>query len=107
MLDQPAVARTSVVPVKLPNGAIAAVEITARASEATVSGGAGLLNADNLGPAIEGYARLALDALKAVSPKKCELELNFAVTLEGGALTALLVKGNADASIKLTLIWET
>ena len=55
---------------------------------------------------IERIARDVLEAAKRASPSKAAVELEFGVAIEQGQLVALLGKGKAEGSIKVTLEWS-
>lgn len=48
---------------------------------------------------------ILVEKLKAVKPTRATVELHFGFTLEAGKLTALLVSGQAEASLTITLEW--
>jgi hypothetical protein len=56
---------------------------------------------------IERIAREVLEAAKQASPSRAAVELAFGVAIEQGQLVALLGKGKAEGSIKITLEWES
>lgn len=54
---------------------------------------------------IETMGREVLDALKRAAPSKASVELGFGLVVESGKLFALIGKGSAEASLKVTLEW--
>ena len=55
--------------------------------------------------AIGGIAKPLVSMLKEVQPRKATLEFGVEVAVEAGKLTALLVKGTADATLTIALEW--
>lgn len=48
-----------------------------------------------------------LAAMKKIRPTKATVELGFGIAVESGGLVALFGKGKGDASITVTLEWES
>ena len=92
--------------VTLPNGASALVEVDERGAPGETMVAARAYTMDGVREAIEGYCGVVLAAMKVVSPSNCDVEMAFKIATEAGALTALLVNGTAEASIKVTLTWK-
>ena len=98
---------TTIIPVKLESG-------TVIRAEATVVGGKEEDVADlklprdigDLTEAISGVSESVLAALRKVQPKKASVEFGVEVAVEAGHLTALLVRGSGNATIKVTLEWS-
>ncbi|MEU0130364.1 CU044_2847 family protein [Streptomyces sp. NPDC006289] len=80
-----------------PDGADAAQDIAAR----------GLPSLGDVGSAITGMARLARDAVRAAQPDSASIEFGVDVKVESGKLTGLVVSGSANATLKVTLNWES
>jgi Trypsin-co-occurring domain 1 len=55
--------------------------------------------------AIEGVAKMISSSLKAVKPTKVSAEIGIEFAVESGQLTALFVKGNGKANLKISLEW--
>lgn len=55
---------------------------------------------------IEKIGRDVLDALRRVAPDSASVELSFGLAVQSGVLVTMLAKGQADASIKVTLEWH-
>lgn len=46
------------------------------------------------------------DAIRAAKPQEASVEIGFSFTAKTGKLTALLVEGGGEASLKVTLTWK-
>lgn len=55
--------------------------------------------------AIEGVADALISTFKKVKPSGATVEFGIEVGVEAGKLTALLVKGSANATLKITITW--
>jgi hypothetical protein len=96
-----------VVEVELPNGAI----VLART--AVVDGGGAekvgwgdRFTFDDVSKAIEGVTDAVREALAKAAPDKVSVTLGFELAVKAGKLTALLVGGDAKASVAVTLEWD-
>ena len=101
---------TDVVPVRLPNGAELLVEVSRERGPQEVSGRRGIaapefFSLDGLREALEGLVQLVHSAVRAVAPDKVSVELALSCKASGGKLTAVLVQGGAESSLKITLEW--
>jgi hypothetical protein len=56
---------------------------------------------------IERVGRDVLDALKRIAPTKATVELGFGLAVESNGLVALFGKGKGEATIVVTLEWES
>jgi hypothetical protein len=54
---------------------------------------------------LEGVAQAIRSGLKKAAPSKTTVELGIALAVRNGKLTALLVEGQADVSLTVTLEW--
>jgi hypothetical protein len=104
--------KTKFVLLRLPNGSKLHVEVTdlnepgaEGDTERAVAGFAGLPLKHLMDP-IEGVSQEIAKVLNRIGPKKASIEFGIEVGLEAGQLTALLVKGNGKANLKITLHWE-
>jgi hypothetical protein len=95
---------TRFLPVTLPNGHIVHVEATVLRSEHDVAGKD--FDFGDISAPLEGIAKAVSSSLDVIKPKKASVEFGLEVGVESGKLTALLVKGTAKASLKITLNWE-
>ena len=96
--------RTELVPVSLPSGGIVQVQATVAGGEEDIASFP-IPSIDGLTDAIEGVSASILEGLKRIKPQKATVEFGIEVALESGKLTALLVKGSGNASIKVILEW--
>lgn len=55
---------------------------------------------------LEALSKAVYQAVKAVAPKKATVEFGVEIAAESGKLTALLVKGEGKANLKITLEWS-
>jgi Trypsin-co-occurring domain 1 len=94
----------TVIPVDV-DGRTVLMTAIVRGGEEEVAG-RGLPSFDDVQQDIEHIAKAVTNALRNVSPDKTTVELGFEVALEAGQLTALLVNGSANASLKVTLEWD-
>jgi hypothetical protein len=95
--------RSQAIPVLL-NGTTIQVEATVQGEEDVL---AGMPSFDTVTKAIEEIARAIDGTLAKVKPSKASVELGVDIALESGILTALIVKGTGNASLKITLEWGT
>lgn len=95
--------RTVLMPVKLANGITAYVEARSLGGEEDVADR--ILTFEGVSDAIKGISESISGALIAVRSDKATVEFGLQVAIDSGKLTALLVKGNASASLKITLEW--
>ena len=98
-----------VVEVMLPNGAVALV----RATDLDEGGGqvaekVGFKDAfdfEGVSKTLEGIVHAVRSGLVKVAPSKTTVELGIDLAVRSGKLTALVVEGDAAASLKVTLEW--
>lgn len=67
----------------------------------------GIPSLDDVRSAITGMAGLARDAVQAVRPDSASVEFGVDVKVESGKLSGLIVSGAANATLKVTLNWES
>lgn len=96
---------TTNIPVLLPNGVTAYIEGSIFGGEENVS--ADLLSFDNVIGIIEGISQGFKNAMHKVKPSKGTVEFSLEVGLKTGQLTALIVKGDGKANLKITLEWKS
>ncbi|MBT2441850.1 hypothetical protein J7E93_17375 [Streptomyces sp. ISL-36] len=58
-----------------------------------------------LGRALSAFAGQIGDALHQAAPHRATVEFGCELALDAGGLTALIVKGSAGASLRVTLEW--
>jgi hypothetical protein len=97
-----------VVEVVLPNKTVALVQAT----ELDGAGGAAekvgwkdAFDLDQVSGTLEGVAQAIRSGLGKVKPSKTTVELGIQLAVKNGKLTAMLVEGHAEASLKVTLEW--
>ena len=64
-----------------------------------------VLSFDGVAKSIEAVAERMTAALDQVKPDRAAVEFGIDVGVESGALTALVVKGTGNATLKITLEW--
>lgn len=60
----------------------------------------------DVGRSIAAIADVVTDAVRRVAPDEAEVEFGIDVGVEPGQLTALLVKGSANATLNVRLLWK-
>ncbi|WP_326709619.1 hypothetical protein OG758_09810 [Streptomyces sp. NBC_01474] len=98
-----------VVEARLPDGGL--VSIVAMATDghdpAQDIAARGVPSLDDVRSAITGMATLARDAVQAVRPDSASVEFGVDVKVESGKLGGLIVSGSANATLKVTLTWNS
>jgi hypothetical protein len=97
---------TEIIELELPNGAVVLAHVRLVDGAAAKVGRAGRLRFDDVADAVEGVATAINSAVAKAAPDKVSVTLGFELAVKSGALTALLVAGDAKASLALTLEWE-
>jgi Trypsin-co-occurring domain 1 len=102
---------SKVVEVALPNNTVALM----RATDLDENGQGGpvaekvgwkdSLDFGNVSKTLEGIAESIRSGLEKVTPAKTTVELAIELVVKNGKLTALIVEGDAKASLKVTLEW--
>jgi Trypsin-co-occurring domain 1 len=92
------------VKVVLENGAVLYIEPES-ASSGEERVGITLPSFKDVTNAIEGVAEALSESFKKVKPSSATVEFGIEVGMDAGKLTTLLVKGTANATLKITLIW--
>lgn len=95
--------RYDVFPIGIGGGKTIQAEVQLLGGEEDVA--SRLLNLDDLSVAIEGIARSLMPAFDAIKPDKAIVEMGIQLSVKEGKLAALLVSGQATASLKLSLEW--
>ena len=98
--------RSESVTAKLPNGALIRIAVprpTIRGED--VSARDQLFDTDRVRDALEGIGLLVAEALKKISPNKVSVEFGFSFEIQSGHLTAVFVKGDVNADLKISLEW--
>lgn len=97
-------AQSDIVPVRLPDGSLiyaSARYIGGRQDIASV----GNLDLVEFAAQLETIAQVLGSAAKKACPTKAVLEFGVQLAAKSGKLTALLIEGEADATLKVTLEW--
>jgi Trypsin-co-occurring domain 1 len=61
---------------------------------------------DDVGRSIGAIANAVTGAVVKVAPQEAEIEFGVDIGVETGQLTSLLVKGTANATLKVRLLWK-
>ncbi len=96
----------ALVKVDMGDNRIVPVEVSNLAPEQPV-GIRDVLSFDGVAESIEAVAERVTTALQHVKPDRATVEFGVDVGVESGALTGLIVKGTGNATLKVTLEWET
>jgi Trypsin-co-occurring domain 1 len=96
-------ARTETIETELENGQHIHVEAVALRGEEVL---ADFLPFEEVTNAIEGIAKTVVATLEKVKPHKATVEFGIQIAIDSGKLTAVVVKGDATANLKITLEWE-
>jgi hypothetical protein len=110
---------SKIVEVKLPNGTVALVQaVDADGGDGSGGGGGGaqqvgaqqvkwpeVFDLDKLTGTLDGVAHAIRSGVEKALPSKTTVELGISMAVKNGVLTALVVDGKAQASLKVTLEW--
>ena len=96
----------SIVEVELPNGVTALVQAADTGGGAVKAGRAGKPDLSAVMGALEGMSGAIKSALAKAAPDRVSVEFGLEVAVKSGALTAMLVGGEGNASLKVTLEWQ-
>lgn len=94
---------TKLVEAKLANGSIIHIQATALGGEKDVA--FTIPSFEGVTDAITGIASSMIETLQTVKPRKASIEFGLEVAVDSGSLTAILVKGSGNTSLKITLEW--
>jgi Trypsin-co-occurring domain 1 len=95
--------RTEAIPVKLPNGAIAKIEVASTGEENVAFD---VRPFQEVSDAIEGILDAVAGTLQKARPSKATVKFGLEVTIESGSLAVLIVKGSGKANLEITMEWE-
>jgi hypothetical protein len=95
--------RTEAIPVKLPNGTIAKIEVASTGEENVAFD---VHPFQEVSDAIEGILDAVAGALQKARPSKATVKFGLEVTIESGSLAVLIVKGSSKANLEITMEWE-
>jgi len=96
--------QTTLLPVKLPNGATIQVRAAAVRGEQDIA--ARMLGFDSVMAAIEGIAGAMATALERAKPQKASVEFELDFSVEAGQLTALFVQASGGGTLRISLEWR-
>lgn len=102
-----ALEQREIVSASLAGGGTVFVEVRAAGDTEVDVAGIENLPFGSLAKGIESIARELTGAIAKAKPKRAAVELGLDVGVEAGALTAMLVKGSGNATLKVTLEWES
>lgn len=88
---------------RLPSGSDILIEAEVGGRELVAAGAA--FDFEQLTHVLGEVAGLVAGAIDKARPTEAQVEIGLDASLEGGKLTALLVKGVASATLKVTLKW--
>jgi len=95
--------RSELVPIELPNGSIAKVEVSVTGREDVSFD---RMQFQPVADAIEGVVQMIAAPIQKVKPKKASVKFGMELAIESGQLTAVIVKGLGKANFEITLEWE-
>lgn len=96
-----------IVSIELPNGAEVFAEVTElEPSGATKTADLSGFDFSGISATLEGLAEAVNSSLEKVKPGKVGVELGLKLGVKSGKLIGLLVEGQGEASIAVTLEWD-
>ena len=95
--------RTEIIPVKLDDDTDLYVSAVVLPGEEDVAIGEVFFS--GVMSTVKSLSSSLVKTLQKVNPDKASVEFGFALAAKEGKLTALLVQGSGEASIKITLEW--
>ena len=96
----------SIVEVELPNGATALVQAVDTGGGAVKATRPGKSDISAVMGVLEGISAAIKSALVKAAPDRVSVEFGLELAIRSGALTAMLVGGEGNASLKVTLEWQ-
>ncbi|MCC3457475.1 MULTISPECIES: CU044_2847 family protein [unclassified Microcoleus] len=96
--------QTVQIPVLLPNGATAKIEIARIGGRQDV--GFSVKPLIEISEAIEGIVQAVAIPIQKVKPQKATIKFGIELAMESGQLAAVIVKGSGKANLEITLEWE-
>jgi hypothetical protein len=99
-----------VVEVVLPNQTVAlvrAVELDEGGGGAEKVGWRDTFDFEHVAGTLEGVAQAIRSGLEKVRPTRTSVELGIELAVKNGKLTGMLVEGEANASLRVTLEWDS
>ncbi len=96
----------SLVPISLPNGSIALIELADSGTPGRqISTGGKTYDFSSIGPSLEGVSQVVINAIKAVAPTRATIELSVDFELREGGLVAAFVRAATKGTVKVALEW--
>lgn len=97
-----------IIEMSLPDGKIIKVEVTQTGERKVSSGSLFFEEATAVIKDITSEIAKTLQSIKTdIKPDKISIKLGLEVAIEGGHLTALIVKGASKANFEITMEWST
>jgi Trypsin-co-occurring domain 1 len=99
---------STVVEVSLPNGTVAlvrAADLDSTGQAAEKVGWKDTFDLEQVSGTLAGIAQAIRSGLEKAAPTKTTVELGIELAVKNGQLTGLLVSGQANTSLKVTLEW--
>lgn len=97
---------STVVEVKLPNGAVALVQARQVGGGGATKTALGRLDFDGVAATLEGVTEAVRAAVAKAAPSRVSVELGIELAVKSGALVGLIVDGESKGSLTVTLEWE-
>lgn len=96
-----------IVKANLSDGSIIAIEVTPIGTTVIDERVSNLPSSfDDVLHSLQSLSKAVYETIQTVAPKKATVEFGVEVAAESGKLTALLVKGEGKANLKITLEWS-
>jgi hypothetical protein len=97
---------TVVVKAKLPDGTVVPVETRGSGDpEVDVGIGDKVFSFEGVSKSVESVASAMTATFDKIKPDKATVEFGVDISVESGALSALIVKGSGSATLTITLEW--
>lgn len=92
------------IPVQLPNGATAKIEV-AHIGNQEQDVGFNLKSLTEIGDVIEGIVQAVAIPIQKAKPQKATVKFGIELAIESGQLAAVIVKGSGKANLEIALEW--
>jgi hypothetical protein len=97
---------TRITQVELPNGKTVLVEAVVHDKEQDISRNQ-VFSIEGALDIIRDVAEALADTLEQVKPNKVSVEFGLSLAVKSGALTALIMNGSGEGSLKIALEWNS
>src|SRR3954470_8596797 len=94
------------VPVEV-DGTLIYVEVSGDAGGVGTVGADSIFSFDDVAESIQAIAGRLTEVWRQVRPSEASVEFGVRATARSGKLTALIVEGGGEASLKVTLTWRS